>query len=198
MSAQPPARQLASDAMSTTDSQLDAFTSQFDAQQAVEPSIHDVASGATPSASATQRAVHRAAVAATGSGAGRPVLVVDGSAIARKFLSHKLQAIGYDVHVASDGEQALEMVGQQDFAIIFLEIALSADAGLDGLRLCRAIKQKPDHRRGMAPPVVMVTGLSGSADRVRGSLAGCDAYLTKPLFNEELLATLALVDPLFK
>jgi CheY-like chemotaxis protein len=198
MSAQPPARSLASNGMRTTDSELDASNSRFDAQHAVESTLDDVATWATPSATATQRAVHRAAVAAAGSGAGRSVLVVDGSAIARKFLSHKLQALGYDVHVASQGEQALEMVEHQDFAIIFLEIALGAEAGLDGLRLCRAIKQKPDYARGIPPAVVMVTGLSGSTDRVRGSLAGCDAYLTKPLLNEDFLATLALIDPLFK
>jgi DNA-binding response OmpR family regulator len=41
----------------------------------------------------------------------------------------------------------------------------------------------------------MVTGLSGAMDRVRGSLAGCDAYLTKPLSDDELLHALRLLDP---
>jgi two-component system, cell cycle response regulator len=51
------------------------------------------------------------------------------------------------------------------------------------------------HPGGIAPAVLLVTGLSGSMDRVRGDLAGCDAYLTKPLMEDEFLAALRLLDP---
>jgi two-component system, cell cycle response regulator len=45
--------------------------------------------------------------------------------------------------------------------------------------------------------MVVVTGQTGSADRVRSALAGCDAYLTKPLVEAQLIAALGEVDPLF-
>lgn len=130
-------------------------------------------------------------------GAGRSVLVVDPTPIARKFLTLRLQALGYHVQAAEDGEEALAMVEQWAYAIVFVEAVLGPAQSLDGLRVCQAIKQKPDHPRGIAPAVVMVTGLAGSADRVRGSLAGCDAYLSKPLLEDELIKVLGEVDPLF-
>ena len=130
-------------------------------------------------------------------GAGRSVLVVDRTPIARKFLTLRLQSLGYHVQAAEDGEEALAMVEQWAYAIVFVEAVLGPAHSLDGLRVCQAIKQKPDHPRGIAPAVVMVAGQAGSADRVRGSLAGCDAYLSKPLLEDELIKVLGEVDPLF-
>jgi two-component system, cell cycle response regulator len=150
------------------------------------------------SASAARRSAHRAAVVARRGGAGRAVLVVDGIPIARKFLAQRLESLGYHVEVAEDGEQALAMIEQQAYAIVFVETVLGPKDGIDGLRLCQVIKQQPDRPRGRAPTVVMVTGLASQTDRVRGALAGCDAYLTKPLVDEELDAALCEVDPLFK
>jgi twitching motility two-component system response regulator PilG len=43
--------------------------------------------------------------------------------------------------------------------------------------------------------VVLVTGLSSSSDRVRGALAGCDAYLTKPVMEDDFTQTLRMLDP---
>jgi two-component system cell cycle response regulator len=65
-----------------------------------------------------------------------------------------------------------------------------------GLALCQHIKRRTAHPGDMAPAVVLVTGLSGAMDRVRGDLAGCDAYLTKPLMEAEFLATLRQLDAL--
>ena len=64
---------------------------------------------ASPVATAAERTAHRAAVAAAGSGAGRSVLVVERAPIARKFLARRLQSLGYEVHVAEEGDQALRM-----------------------------------------------------------------------------------------
>ena len=125
------------------------------------------------------------------------MLVVDASSIARKFLLLRLQSLGYQVHVAEDGERALAMIEARAYAIVFLELALGPKDGIDGLRLCQAIKHKPDHPNGVVPAVVVVTGRVGSTDRVRGALAGCDAYLTKPLIKEELIMVMGEVDPLF-
>ena len=143
---------------------------------------------------AAERTAHRAAVAAQRGGGGRSVLVVDGSAIARKFLLQRLESLGYRAHAAESGERALEMIANESFAIVFSEFLL-ADGGLDGLALCRKIKQS---KGATAPAVVIATGRVGASDRVRATLAGCDAYLTKPLAAQAFAAALAQVDPGFR
>ena len=130
-------------------------------------------------------------------GGGRDVLVVDDSAIARKFLEQRLQSFGYRVHLAHDGEQALEQVAQQPFAVVFIDIDLGPGSHVDGLQLCRHIRQRAAGGAGWMPALVVFTAADSAADRVRGSLAGCDAYLTKPLGEHELQRTLREVDPLF-
>ena len=157
--------------------ELDPLATPFESRGQVDLLLHDIGPSATR---------------------GRPVLVVDSTPIARKFLMHRLQCLGYDTHGAEHGEQALGMMERQAYAIVFLELALAPDDGIDGLNLCQAIKQRPDHPDGIAPAVVVTTGRPGSSSRVQGSLAGCDAYLTKPLLDAELRAALREVDPLFQ
>ena len=198
MPARPPDSRLAAlEDPSTLMTELDALTTPFNRVVEVDLLLSDLQAPAAPATSAPMP-LSQLPVAGRRGGGGRPVLVVDSTAIARKFLALRLQKLGYEVHVAEDGEQALGLVEQQTFAIVFTEVTFGAQSGLDGLALCQAIKQKPDHLRGIAPAVVFVTGQTGSADRVRSSLAGCDAYLTKPLLAPELSAALDEIDPLFK
>jgi len=127
--------------------------------------------------------------------ASKDVLVVDDSRIALKFLQVRLQRRGYRVHLAHDGAEALERLGAQAFSLVFLDVSLDGPPGsMDGLALCQHIKQRRSHPGGLAPKVVMVTGKSSSSDRVRGDLAGCDAYLVKPLMENEFDATLQRLD----
>jgi CheY-like chemotaxis protein len=130
-------------------------------------------------------------------GGGRNALVVDDSAIARKFLAQRLQLLGYRVHLAHSGEQALEQAAQQPFAVVFIDIDLGEGNPIDGLQLCRHIRQRSAADAAQTPALVLFTAADSAADRVRGSLAGCDAYLTKPLAEHELQRTLREVDPLF-
>lgn len=160
-------------------------------------SIFDPTLSASPSSLAAERTAHRATLAARPSGGGRAVLVVDSSAIARKFLVQRLASLGYSAHGAESGEQALQMIERGPFAIVFVEVLL-APGGLDGLSLCQAIKAAKARGQEPAPAVVVATGRVGAADRVRSSLAGCDAYLTKPLKEAKFAAALAAVDPLFR
>ena len=125
------------------------------------------------------------------------VLVVEDSAIARRFLQVRLQQLGYRVHLATTGEEAQQLLRRERFGLVFLDVVLGTAGSLDGLVICQQIKHDPKLSRGRLPKVVMVTGLSGEMDRVRGSLAGCDAYLTKPLSETELLHTLRTLDPGF-
>lgn len=126
----------------------------------------------------------------------RDVLVVDDSRIALKFLQVRLQRLGYRVHVAHDAAQAQEKLATHTYAVVFLDVVLGDEGNLDGLALCQQIKQGKVHPAPAKPAVVMVTGRASATDRVRGDLAGCDAYLTKPLMEEEFLAALREVDPI--
>jgi two-component system cell cycle response regulator len=131
-------------------------------------------------------------------GGGREVLVVEDSAIARQFLKRRLTGLGYRVHECASGEAAMDMLSRRTFGMAFLDITLGPPGRIDGLQLCQRLKQRGAQNAGLRTIVVMVTGLDGATDRVRGSLAGCDAYLTKPLHEAEFIATLLQVDPAFE
>jgi two-component system, cell cycle response regulator len=132
-----------------------------------------------------------------GDGSRRDVLVVEDSAIARRFLQVRLQKLGYRVHLAQAGDEAIELLRHERFALVFLDVALGPPGSLDGLAVCQQLKHDPVFARQGLPKVIIVTGLAGATDRVRGSLAGCDAYLTKPLSEPQLHDTLRTLDPGF-
>lgn len=119
------------------------------------------------------------------------VLVVDDSDVALKFMQSRLRQLGYVGQLARSGEEALAMVASYDFKFVFLDVMM---AGLDGYQTCRAIKQYKS-KSGSPPVVVMLTSRGGTIDKIRGSMAGSDAYLTKPLNERLLAAVLAKHDP---
>jgi CheY-like chemotaxis protein len=129
---------------------------------------------------------------------GKPVLVVDDSRIAQRYLQMNLRALGYRVQLARTAIEALRLLSAQPFSLVFLDAVLDpAASGADGFALCQHIRRRASHPGGVVPGVVMVTSLTGSADRVRGTLAGCDAYLTKPLAMDAFRRTLRQLDPDF-
>lgn len=111
------------------------------------------------------------------------VLVVDDSESARKMMGLHIAKKGYAVDFASSGEDALEKAGEQPYDLIFLDVMLP---GIDGYEVSRQLKR---HLRVEAH-VVMLTGKTSRIDKLRGTLALADAYLTKPLsitaLNESL------------
>ena len=129
-------------------------------------------------------------------GHGKDVLVVDDSRIALRFLQVRLQGLGYSVHVAASAAQAMERLAAQPYALVFLDISLG-ESQADGLALCQHIKQRAAQPGSTAPAVVLIAGHGSSADRVRAQLAGSDAYLAKPLMEDEFVATLRRLDPDF-
>ena len=126
---------------------------------------------------------------------GPDVLVGEDSGIARRFLQLRLQRLGYRVYLANDGDAVLSAVRRQNFALIFLDVMLGPPGTLDGLKICQQLKHQPRFAGESGPKIIIVTGLSGEVDRVRGSLAGCDAYLTKPLLDAEFMHALHALDP---
>jgi CheY-like chemotaxis protein len=118
------------------------------------------------------------------------VLFVDDSDIALKYMQNRLRHFGYECELVRSGEEALTMIGKHNYQFVFLDVMM---AGLDGYQTCKAIKNNKA-RRGPAPVVVMLTSKGGTIDKIRGSMAGCDAYLTKPLNDNRLGAVLAKFD----
>lgn len=102
-------------------------------------------------------------------------LVVDDSPTVRIKIESELLPMGVASDCAETGEQALQMLAKNEYDIVFLDIVLP---GADGYEVCRKIKHNRDTKR---LPVVMLTSKSSPFDRIRGSLAGCSTYLTKPV-----------------
>jgi two-component system cell cycle response regulator len=120
----------------------------------------------------------------------RRVLIVDDSDIALKYMQNRLRHFSYECDMVHSGEEALAMVATHTYQFVFLDVMM---AGLDGYQTCKAIKNNKA-RRGPAPVVVMLTSKGGTIDKIRGSMAGCDAYLTKPINDKKLSAALAKFD----
>jgi CheY-like chemotaxis protein len=140
-------------------------------------------------ASITADQVISASTARSNSVLGR-VLLVDDSDIALKYMQNRLRHFSYECDMVRSGEEALAMVATHNYQFVFLDVMM---AGLDGYQTCKAIKNNKA-RRGPAPVVVMLTSKGGTIDKIRGSMAGCDAYLTKPLNDKKLAAVLTKYD----
>ena len=103
------------------------------------------------------------------------VLVVDDSPLMRTFMQNKLQPYGISPEFASSGEEALFKISKQHFDMIFLDVMLP---GMDGYDVCKMIKKNKDNS---LMKVVMLTSKDKTFDKIRGTMAGCDGYLTKPV-----------------
>jgi two-component system, cell cycle response regulator len=106
-------------------------------------------------------------------------LVVDDSKTVLNHLTHELTFYNFDADVAETGEQGLEMIEAKDYDIILLDVVLP---GIDGYQVCKSIKRNQNKKH---IPVVMLTSKSSPFDKVRGSMSGCSAYLTKPVDIEK-------------
>lgn len=110
------------------------------------------------------------------------VLVVDDTPSNLRLLADCLRAAGYDVVTAVSGGEALERVAGERPDLVLLDVVMP---GLSGYEVCRALRESP---ATTMLPVVMVTALEASEERVRGLEAGADDFLTKPISPPELLA----------
>lgn len=102
-------------------------------------------------------------------------LVVDDSLVVRKQMELELQQLGLQVHLAESTRKAQAYLKRSTYQIIFLDVLLPDG---DGLSICKAIKKDRFHTH---TPVFLLTGKSSPFDRLKGKVAGCDVYLTKPL-----------------
>jgi len=113
------------------------------------------------------------------------VLVVDDSLPVRIQMNMALKGYTNNIDLAETGEKALELIKENRYDIIFLDVILP---GVDGYDICKTIKADDAFK---STPVVMLTGNSSAADQVKGKLAGCDSYLIKPVKSDLFKETMA-------
>ena len=108
------------------------------------------------------------------------ILVVDDEQAVRESLRRSLKFNGYEVVLAADGVQAVEMVHSDNPELLILDVMMP---NMDGLEVCRTLRSE-----GWDRPILVLTARDGVSDRVAGLDAGADDYLPKPFALEELLA----------
>ncbi len=113
-------------------------------------------------------------------------LLVDDSDLALRYLQSRLAPWALRIDRATTDAQALARLNRQDYDLVFLDVELGPNSDIDGLALCQHIKRRPAAGSAAHAMVVLVSAHASELDRVRGSLAGCDAYLPKPLDATEL------------
>lgn len=110
------------------------------------------------------------------------ILGVDDHPLNLELLGEYLEGTGCVFVTAADGEEALDAVRRWQPDLVLLDVVMPR---LDGIEVCRRIKSDAANRH---LPVVLVTSLGSTEDRVRGLEAGADDFLTKPVDRHELLA----------
>ena len=110
------------------------------------------------------------------------ILVVDDQLQNIELLEAHLVPQGYEIVEATNGEEALEKLSANQIDLILLDVMMP---GMDGFEVTRRIRQDTAHR---LLPIILVTALRETEDRVKGIEAGCDDFLSKPVDKVELLA----------
>ena len=107
------------------------------------------------------------------------VLIVEDEDAIAEIERDYLELSGFDVTLASDGKEGLDIALKEDFDIIILDIMLP---GTDGFDICKEIRKEKDI------PIIMVSAKKEDIDKIRGLGIGADDYMTKPFSPSELVA----------
>ncbi|HEX6331958.1 MAG TPA: response regulator [Actinomycetota bacterium] len=110
------------------------------------------------------------------------ILVVDDDPDIARFVEVNLRSAGYDVSVASDGEEALEKAGALRPDLVLLDVMMPR---IDGFEVAQRLRRNP---RTSNTSIIMLTAKALSTDKVLGLTAGADDYIIKPFDPIELLA----------
>ncbi len=113
------------------------------------------------------------------------ILVVDDEPAISTLLKYNLEQNGYQVTIATDGQSAYELIGEQSFDAILLDLMLPV---MDGMTVLKNLRQDK-----ISTPVLLVTAKGDEFDRVFGLELGADDYITKPFSLREVLARLKAV-----
>ncbi len=110
------------------------------------------------------------------------VLVVDDQPLNVKLLEAHLAPQGYEIYQAYSGQEALEKVLENEIDLILLDVMMP---GLDGYEVTRRLRANEETR---LIPIVLITALKDTEDRIRGIEAGCDDFISKSFDKNELLS----------
>lgn len=113
------------------------------------------------------------------------ILIADDEAKIREVVKEYAKASGYECHEASDGMVALQLVRENDYDVIVMDIMMP---NLDGFSACREIKAIKDI------PVIMLSARQEEFDKLLGFELGIDDYVTKPFSPKELMARINAVN----
>jgi DNA-binding response OmpR family regulator len=123
------------------------------------------------------------------------ILVVDDEVGARTLTGIMLERGGFNVVKVKDANEALKMLDNHRFDLIILDVMM---AGMDGVQLCRLLRQRPD----TAELPIIILSARGDAESVnRGIDAGATDYILKPILNHDLSAkvrTALNLDPIIE
>lgn len=114
------------------------------------------------------------------------VLLVEDEPAQREILAYNLQALGFRVAQADNGEEALLLVAEEIPDLIVLDWMLP---NVSGIEVCRRLKSRAETK---AVPIIMLSARSEEVDRVRGLETGADDYVVKPYSVNELMARVRL------
>ena len=109
----------------------------------------------------------------------KKVLVVDDEPKIRMFIRANLEARGYEVHLAQDGQEAVQAAALVDPDVIILDVNMPR---MDGIQACHAIREWADM------PIIILSVRENEQDKVKALDEGADDYVTKPFGIEELMA----------
>jgi two-component system KDP operon response regulator KdpE len=111
---------------------------------------------------------------------GKRILVVDDEPPIQRMLRRSLSANGYDVLVAEDGRQAIDIMHMHQPDLVLLDLCLPGE--LDGLEVCKQL------RTWAQTPIIVLSAITEEKQKVEALDLGADDYLTKPFSNDELQA----------
>ncbi|NUN68678.1 MAG: response regulator [Bacteroidetes bacterium] len=110
------------------------------------------------------------------------ILVVDDDNYIRSFLQKRLTALGYEVHLAENGEHGLQVADAQRPHLIISDWMMPK---MDGTEFCRHIKNHPDLKYAY---FILLTARDSAEDKIEGMEQGADDFMTKPFNDKELVA----------
>ena len=111
----------------------------------------------------------------------KKILLIEDEEMMSNLIKRRLEANGYEVATAFDGQTGLELARQSKPDLILLDIMLPK---LDGYKVCRFLKFDDKYK---VIPIIMLTALGQDTDIALGRDMGADAYLVKPFDSQTLL-----------
>ncbi len=115
------------------------------------------------------------------------ILIIEDDSDAAKLLKMRLSSQGYQVHTEEYGKTGLNYAADNPPDLVILDLKLP---DMHGYEVCRKLREL---YRAWEMPILMLTAVSETMDKLRGFATGADAYLVKPYKPDELLQTVSLL-----